>query len=92
MAVTARTVREGERREHSSTIRESVTDPLPGSLSTTAELVEAAGVRSLTVPADLTDRASVIAAAETVVAEWGPVEAQDVCRDLGLLPGWPPAT
>jgi NAD(P)-dependent dehydrogenase (short-subunit alcohol dehydrogenase family) len=74
VAITARTVSEGERREHSSTLRRSDTDPLPGSLSTTAELVEAAGVRSLTVPADLTDRASVVAAAETVLAEWGPVD------------------
>jgi NAD(P)-dependent dehydrogenase (short-subunit alcohol dehydrogenase family) len=74
VALTARTVSEGERREHSSTLRSSDTDPLPGSLSTTAELVEAAGVRSLTIPADLTDRASVMAAAETVLAEWGPVD------------------
>jgi NAD(P)-dependent dehydrogenase (short-subunit alcohol dehydrogenase family) len=36
--------------------------------------VEAAGVRSLTVPADLTDRASVRAAADTVLAEWGRVD------------------
>lgn len=74
VAVTARTVSEGERREHSSTLRSSDTNPLPGSLSTTAELIEAAGVRALTVPADLTDRASVIRAAETVLAEWGPVD------------------
>jgi NAD(P)-dependent dehydrogenase (short-subunit alcohol dehydrogenase family) len=74
VAITARTVSEGERREHSSTLRRSDTEPLPGSLSTTAELVEAAGVRSLTVPADLTDRGSVVAAAETVLAEWGPVD------------------
>jgi len=74
VALTARTVSEGERREHSSTLRRSDTAPLPGSLSTTAELVEAAGVRSLTVPADLTDRASVVAAAEMVLADWGPVD------------------
>ena len=61
VALTARTVKEGEEREHSSTLRRSDTSPLPGSLSSTAELVEAVGVRSLTVPADLTDRASVIA-------------------------------
>jgi NAD(P)-dependent dehydrogenase (short-subunit alcohol dehydrogenase family) len=74
VALTARTVKEGEGREHSSTLRRSDTSPLPGSLSSTAELVEAAGVRSLTVPADLTDRASVIAAADTVLAEWGHVD------------------
>ncbi len=74
VALTARTVQEGEEREHSSTLRRSDTSPLPGALSSTAGLVEAAGVRSLTVPADLTDRASVLAAAGAVLAEWGRVD------------------
>jgi NAD(P)-dependent dehydrogenase (short-subunit alcohol dehydrogenase family) len=74
VAITARTVAEGEEREHSSTLRRSDTSPLPGSLSSTAALVEEAGVRSLTVPADLTDRASVTAAADSVLAQWGHVD------------------
>jgi NAD(P)-dependent dehydrogenase (short-subunit alcohol dehydrogenase family) len=74
VALTARTVQEGEAREHSSTLARSDTTPLPGSLSTTAELVEAEGVRCLTVPADLTDRASVIAAADRVTEDWGGVD------------------
>jgi NAD(P)-dependent dehydrogenase (short-subunit alcohol dehydrogenase family) len=74
IALTARTVAEGESREHSSTLHRSNTKPLPGSLQSTAELVEAAGVRSLTVPADLTVRSSVIKAAETVLEEWGRVD------------------
>ena len=74
IAITARTVQEGESREHSSTLAKSDTSPLPGSLTSTAQLVEAEGVRSRTVPADLTDRASVIAAAKTVLAEWGPID------------------
>jgi NAD(P)-dependent dehydrogenase (short-subunit alcohol dehydrogenase family) len=74
VALTARTVDEGEEREHSPTLRRSDTGSLPGSLSSTAKLVRAVGVRSLTVPADLTDRASVIAAADTVLAEWGRVD------------------
>jgi NAD(P)-dependent dehydrogenase (short-subunit alcohol dehydrogenase family) len=74
VALTARTVEEGERREHSSTLHRSDTSPLPGSLSSTASLVKAAGVRSLTVPADLTDRASVIAAADNVLAQWGRID------------------
>jgi NAD(P)-dependent dehydrogenase (short-subunit alcohol dehydrogenase family) len=74
VALTARTVQEGERREHSSTLARSDTTPLPGSLSSTADLVEAQGMRSLTVPADLTDRASVVAAAKTVLSDWGPVD------------------
>jgi NAD(P)-dependent dehydrogenase (short-subunit alcohol dehydrogenase family) len=74
VALTARTVADGEAREHSSTLHKSDTRPLPGSLTSTADLVEAAGVRSLTVPADLTDRASVIAAAKSVLAAWGRVD------------------
>lgn len=74
VAVTARTVQEGEGREHSSTLSRSDTSPLPGSLATTAASIEEAGVRSMTVPADLTDRASVIAAADRVLAEWGPID------------------
>src|SRR5271155_4176331 len=74
VALTARTLTEGEEREHSSTVHRSDTSPLPGSLSSTAALVEAVGVRSLIVPADLTDRDSVIAAADTVLAAWGPVD------------------
>jgi NAD(P)-dependent dehydrogenase (short-subunit alcohol dehydrogenase family) len=74
VALTARTVAEGEAREHSSTIQRSDTSPLPGSLESTAALVEGAGARVLTVPADLTDRPTVIAAAEQVLAEWGGVD------------------
>ena len=74
LAITARTVAEGEQREHSSTLRRSDTSALPGSLSTTADLVEAAGRRVLILPADLTDRASVSSAAARVLDEWGPVD------------------
>jgi NAD(P)-dependent dehydrogenase (short-subunit alcohol dehydrogenase family) len=74
VAITARTVTDGEPREHSSTLHRSDTRPLPGSLTSTADLVGAAGVRTITVPADLTDRASVTAAADAVIAEWGRVD------------------
>ncbi len=74
VALTARTVAEGDALEHSSTVRRSDTRPLPGSLASTAELVEAQGVRSMTVAADLLDRASVEAAAATVLDAWGPVD------------------
>ena len=73
VAITARSVAEGEQREHSSTLRLSDLTPLPGSLSTTADLIGAAGVRCLVVPADLTDRGSVAAAADEVVSVLGPV-------------------
>jgi NAD(P)-dependent dehydrogenase (short-subunit alcohol dehydrogenase family) len=71
VALTARTIAEGERREHSSTVRASDTTPLPGSLASTEELVEAEGVRCLALPADLTNRSSLSAATDTVLAEWG---------------------
>lgn len=74
VALTARTIQEGEQREHSSTLHRSDTSPLPGSLASTAALVQAAGARSLTIPADLTDRASVTGAADAVLAEWGRID------------------
>jgi NAD(P)-dependent dehydrogenase (short-subunit alcohol dehydrogenase family) len=74
VALTARTVEEGEAREHSSTVQRSDTSPLPGSLASTAALVAEAGARVLTVPADLTDRRSVLAAADRVLDEWGAVD------------------
>ena len=74
VALTARTLHEGEQREHSSTLQRSDTSPLPGSLEMTAQAVEQAGAKSLIVAADLTDRPSVNAAADRVLAEWGPVD------------------
>jgi NAD(P)-dependent dehydrogenase (short-subunit alcohol dehydrogenase family) len=74
VAIAARSVREGEEREHSSTLRASNTRPLPGSLETTAQLVREAGGRALAVPADLLDPASLGAAAATVLERWGRVD------------------
>ncbi|HLN18504.1 MAG TPA: SDR family oxidoreductase [Acidimicrobiales bacterium] len=74
VAVTARTVEEGEAREHSSTIQRSDTSPLPGSLGATAAAIEATGQRALPVAADLLDFASVGAAVATVLERWGRVD------------------
>ncbi len=74
VAVTARTVRDGEAREHSSTVRRSDTRPLPGSLTATADEVRAAGQEALVVPADLLDRASLGAAVTTVLERWGAID------------------
>jgi NAD(P)-dependent dehydrogenase (short-subunit alcohol dehydrogenase family) len=74
VAVSARTVSPGEGREHSSTVARSDTSPLPGSLEETAALVEAEGTRALLVAADLTDAASLGAAATTVLERWGAVD------------------
>ena len=74
IAILARTVKEGEEREHSSTLSRSDTSPLPGSLDTTADLVVKAGRRCLPVKADLLDHPSLVAAAHRVLAEWGRID------------------
>lgn len=74
VAITARTVHEGEQREHSSTLRDSDTTPLPGSLLGTVAAIEAKGVRAMAVPADLLDAPSLGAAVATVLERWGHVD------------------
>ena len=74
VAIGARTMREGEEREHSSTVRSSDTTPLPGSLESTASLVNAEGARALQVYLDILDRASLGAAVATVVERWGGID------------------
>ena len=74
VALTARTLNEGEAREHSSTVAHSDTRPLPGSLASTAALVEAEGQRSMTVTADLRDRVSLGVAVTTVLERWGAID------------------
>jgi NAD(P)-dependent dehydrogenase (short-subunit alcohol dehydrogenase family) len=74
VAITARTVEEGEQREHSSTIKKSDTTPLPGSLSSTASLMREAGAEVMVHPADLLDRGSLGAAAATTLERWGSVD------------------
>jgi len=74
VAITARTIEDGEGREHSSTIKRSDTSPLPGSLSTTAAAMRAAGAEVMVLPADLLDRGSLGAAATTMLERWGGVD------------------
>lgn len=74
VAGTARTLREGEAREHSPTVAKADTSPLPGSLDSTAALVEAAGVRSMSVFADLLEPASLGAAVTKVLERWGRID------------------
>lgn len=74
VAVCARTVRPGEVREHSVTVRKSDTRPLPGSLEETAAAIEALGQRALIVQMDLLDRASVGAGMAMTLERWGGVD------------------
>lgn len=74
VAVGARTMEEGEAREHSSTVKASNTTPLPGSLASTAVLVEKEGRRALPVFLDVLDRPSLGAAVTTVLERWGRID------------------
>ena len=74
VAILARTVNDGEAREHSSTTAQSDISALPGSLATTAALIRAANREALVVPGDLLDRASLGAAAATVIERMGRVD------------------
>ena len=74
VALGARTVNEGEQREHSSTVKKSDTSPLPGSLAETAKEVEARGQRSLSIYLDLLNRTSLGTAVATVTERWGKID------------------
>ena len=68
VAITARTVHEGEAFDESTSTRGG---PIPGSLETTAAQIDAAGGRALAVPADLLDRTSLLGAVEQVLRPSG---------------------
>ncbi len=74
VAIGARTLHDGEGREHSSTVARSDTRALPGSLDATAALIDGAGGRALAVYLDLLDRASLGAAVATVLERWGRID------------------
>jgi len=74
VAITARTVTEGERREHSPTIEHSDTSPLPGSLEKTAAVLQEKGVKVMVVPADLLDAASLGVAVTEVLHGLGRID------------------
>ena len=64
VAVTARTVIEG-----------TGPDGLPGSLETTAAGIEASGADALPIPLDLLDRDALTRAIDTVLDQWGRLDA-----------------
>jgi NAD(P)-dependent dehydrogenase (short-subunit alcohol dehydrogenase family) len=71
VAVSARTLHEGEAREHSSTLQKSDTSPLPGSLDVTAELIEKEGRRAFPV---VTDRTTLAPGVDAVLEAWGRID------------------
>jgi NAD(P)-dependent dehydrogenase (short-subunit alcohol dehydrogenase family) len=74
VAVTARTVTGAERLEHSSTIRRSATNPLPGTLEETAREAAALGAATLVAPLDLADPAAPAAALDAGMARFGRID------------------
>jgi len=79
VAVTARTVNEGERREHSSTLHKSDTSPLPGSLNSTIEEIEKLGGRAMAVAADLLEHGTLGAATAKVIEHFGRLDVLVHC-------------
>jgi NAD(P)-dependent dehydrogenase (short-subunit alcohol dehydrogenase family) len=76
VAIAARTVHEGDGRMAPGSVRESQeTRAIEGSLETTGAAIEARGRRALPVAMDLLDRPSIDAMVDTVLGEWGRVDA-----------------
>ncbi|MGH7858802.1 MAG: SDR family NAD(P)-dependent oxidoreductase [Candidatus Binatia bacterium] len=74
VVVCARTLHEGQAFEHSSTVKQSNTSPLPGSLEKTAREIEALGARALPVKLDLRDPNDVHALVDRTMKEWGRID------------------
>lgn len=74
LVITARTVREGERREHSPTLRTSDDSPLPGSLESTEALLRAEGAEVVSVAADILNEPSLVHLAEQAQGRFGQVD------------------
>ena len=74
VVVTARTVTGAERLEHSSTVKKSVTTPLPGSLEATAREVRALGAEALVAKLDLARREDWPAAVAAALDRFGRID------------------
>ena len=88
VAITARTVHEGEGLAESNTVRSDATVAVPGSLETTAAELGSRGARVLSIPMDLLDADAVIAAPATVFAEWGRIDVlvnNAIYQGLGVM-------
>jgi NAD(P)-dependent dehydrogenase (short-subunit alcohol dehydrogenase family) len=75
VAITARTVHEGEGRAVAGSVQATETFAVPGSLETTAAEIADRGRVALPVRADIIDRASLDALVDRVVDEWGRIDA-----------------
>jgi NAD(P)-dependent dehydrogenase (short-subunit alcohol dehydrogenase family) len=74
LVLTARTVTGAEQLEHSSTVKQSNTTPLPGSLQKTAEEVRELGVDALVAKLDLSVRSDWPAAVDAAMQRFGRID------------------
>jgi NAD(P)-dependent dehydrogenase (short-subunit alcohol dehydrogenase family) len=74
LVLTARTVTGNERYEHSSTVKKSATDPLPGSLEQTAAEVRARGADAAVIKLDLSLRSDWPAAIDAAMQHFGRID------------------
>lgn len=72
LALTARTLREGEQHEHGAWASQK--SALPGSLEATAAAARAYGAETLLLRSDILDTASVLAAADQALEHFGRVD------------------
>lgn len=74
VVVTARTVEEGERYDYGPAVGRSGPLAMPGSIRVTAEEIRKRGREALAIRLDLLDRASIDAAVERAIGEWGHID------------------
>ncbi len=74
VAVTGRTVKEGDGKVSSASAKDPRELAVPGSIETTVTAVRALGREALGLPLDILSRASIDQAIETVLAAWGRVD------------------
>lgn len=84
IVVTARTVQEGEKYNYSPSLTHVVTQAMPGSIQITAEAIRKCGREALAIRLDLLDRASIDAAVDQTLREWGHI---DVLLNNGIYQG-----
>src|SRR5262245_13083374 len=84
LVITARTLREGEGAARGASVQDPRALPVGGSLEATAELIRAAGRDALSIRLDLLERASIDAALERALAEWGHI---DLLLNNGIYQG-----
>jgi NAD(P)-dependent dehydrogenase (short-subunit alcohol dehydrogenase family) len=76
VAIAARTVHEGDGRMSPGSVREAQeTRVIEGSLDNTAAAIEERGQRALPVAMDLLDRPTIDTMVDTVLGEWGRIDA-----------------